>query len=158
MRNFPGRIVVLFFIIITTGCSKCPHSKNDFADQLATLNKVKDVILQNTPEEVKRYPQEEIKKFVTKEDLRVLDALHLDNIYKIRNVLVFTFKYPYKKDWLDRKAQQNLESCNTHIIYGENVADKNDVLSYPRYAECRYKKEELDHNWTYVFQKWYCAD
>ena len=85
-------------------------------------------------------------------------GLHIDNIYKIRSVLAFTFKHPYEKDWIDKRAQQNLESCNTHIIYGENIDDKNNVLSYPRYAECRYKKEELKDNWTYVFQKWYCAD
>lgn len=87
-----------------------------------------------------------------------MEVLNLDKINKINDDIVFTFKNPYEKDWIDKKVQQNLETCYVHIVYAKNKKTKNEILAYEQYAECKYEQKEINDNWTYVLQKWYCAD
>ena len=158
MKIYKSKALLFLGILIVTGCNSCPNTKSDFIENLELLKRTKTLVLKETSEKTKRIEISEFKQIVSNSDYEILSELSLDHIYKINDAVVFTFKSPYQKDWLDKKFQKNLESCNTHIFFSNNQNNKQEILAYPRYAECRSEVENINENWTYVFQKWYCAD
>ena len=158
MKIYKSKALLILGILIITGCNSCPNTKSDFIENLELLERIKTLVIKKTSEKTKKIEAREFQKIVSNSDYKILNELSLDYVYKINDAVIFTFKSPYQQDWLDENFQKNLESCNTHILFSSDENNKKEILAYPQYSECTYLVENINENWTYIFQKWYCAD
>jgi hypothetical protein len=56
------------------------------------------------------------------------------------------------------KTETTNKTCNYFLFYSKNNDSKLDVMSYPRYAECRKNHQDINDFWTYSYQLLYCDD
>lgn len=155
----------VFFILI--GCSTCDkYNSSNFKNNLDTFKRVKNVIItlnlleKNNNELALKI----LKASILHKDYLVLKKLGLNNIQIFKEVIVFKFSYKSDDNYFEKKIDTKLETkttnktCNHFLFYSKDNDSKLEVMSYPRYAECRKDYEEINDFWTYSSQLWYCDD
>jgi hypothetical protein len=173
MNYFLDKIVktvkyFVFFILI--GCNTCgKYNISNFKNNLDTFERVKNVIITSNLLENNNNNNNEIalkilKASILSKDYLVLKKIGLNNIQIFKEVIVFKFSYKSDDNYFEKKIDTKLETkttnktCNHFLFYSKNNYSKLQVMSYPRYAECRKNYEEINAFWTYSSQLWYCDD
>jgi hypothetical protein len=172
MNYFLDKIVktvkyFVFFILI--GCNTCgKYNISNFKNNLDTFERVKNVIITSNLLENNNNNNEIalkiLKASILSKDYLVLKKIGLNNIQIFKEVIVFKFSYKSDDNYFEKKIDTKLETkttnktCNHFLFYSKNNYSKLQVMSYPRYAECRKNYEEINAFWTYSSQLWYCDD
>jgi|GEM_PF-5454856 len=155
----------LFFIII--GCNTCDrYDVSNFKNNLDTFERVKNVIisLNLLEENLNELDLKNLRASVIDKDYLILKKLGLNNIQVFKEVIVFKFSYKSDDNYFEKKIDTKLntkttnKTCNHFLFYSKNNHFKLEVMSYPRYAECRKDYEGINDFWTYSYQLWYCDD
>ncbi len=149
MKSFVGNVFFTFFISFFINCTQ---SNDEVVKNIKQLESIKDKVLRDKNQ---NFDKEYVKHILNDKELELLGNLNFNIVRKYDSVIVFEFKNKYDKNWLDKKFNNNVNGCNVFLFYGKN---REKIINYEQYAECRIKKENIDDNWTYVYQEWYCAD
>lgn len=170
MNYFLDKIVktikyCIFFILI--GCNTCgKYDISNFKNNLDTFERVKDVIiiLNLLEKNDNKINLNRLKASILDKDYLVLKKLELNHIQVFKQVIVFKFSYKSNDNFFEKKIDDKLKTkttnktCNHFLFYSKSNHSKLEVMSYPRYAECRKDYEEINDFWTYSYQLWYCDD
>jgi hypothetical protein len=170
MNYFLDKIVktvkyCVFFILI--GCNTCgKYDISNFKNNLDTFERVKNVIttLNLLEKNNNELALKILKASILSKDYLVLKKIGLNNIQIFKEVIVFKFSYKSDDNYFEKKIDIKLrtkttnKTCNHFLFYSKDNYSKLEVMSYPRYAECRKNYEEINAFWTYSSQLWYCDD
>ncbi len=159
MKNFIDKIIyfALFFILILTSCKNgCRQNEDLFLTKIGLFSEIINEIKVNNSK--KEWNKKDLEKNINSKTLEILNKLDFNNIERFKDVYVLSFKTKYQAGFLDNLSNKNMTSCNVYLFYSKNLKNRENIINYPQYSECRYKRKELTSNWTYTFQKWYCAD
>lgn len=170
MNYFADKIIkkikyCIFFILIS--CSTCgKYDISNFKNNLDTFERVKNVIitLNLLEKNDNKLDLNSLKTITLEKDYLVLRKLELNYIQIFKEVIVFKFSYKSNDSFIEKKIDNKLKTettdktCNYFLFYSKNNHSKLDVMSYPRYAECRKDYEDINDFWTYSYQLLYCDD
>lgn len=159
MKNFADRTMffVISLILILTSCkNECKQSEEIFLTKTDFFLEIISAIDSDNLRQ--EWNKKDLEKNVKLKTTKALNKLDFKNIKRFKDVYVFSFKTKHDTDFLDRIFNKNMKSCNVYLFYSINLKNREEVINYPQYSECRYERKELTQNWTYTFQMWYCAD
>jgi len=160
------KICLIFLCLITISCTNCEkYNSIDFENNLEIFEVIrKEVIKQEWLNHNQNIDLLFLKENIDSISFGVLKKMSFTNIQVFQEVMVFKFSYNSNDTYLDKKIDDKLKanttnkSCNHFLFYSKNDFVKNQIMNYPRYAECRYENRKINSNWSYSSQIWYCAD
>ena len=143
--------------MILSNCkNECKQNEEIFLTKIDFLSEIINVI--DSDNLIQEWDKNDLEKIVNLKTIKTLNNLNFKNIKRFKDVYVFSFKTKYDADFLDNTFKKNMKSCNVYLFYSINLKNREDIINYPQYSECRYERKELTKNWTYALQIWYCAD
>jgi len=157
MKNFIDKFVIILALFLFSCNNNYQIHIEKISNKLEVFNNIKDSLMKNLKRN-KVFYKDEIKSKIDIKKYKVLNDLKIDKISKINNTLIFSFKIPYKQTWIERRNNSKIKFYNIFLFYGKNKIEKSIVMNYEQFSECQLKKENIDKNWTYIIQKWYCSD